>query len=120
VDYGATMSFTDLTFTSNSTGGSGGALYMDDNASQYGAGTTVSLSDSEFSDNSADLKGGAIALYNSNTYLELYSDTFSGNTAAGDASSIDVGYSATLTLSDDESSTFDIDPLEDGGTISEE
>jgi len=119
VDYGATMTFTDLIFDSNSTGGSGGAIYMDDNASQYGSGTTVSLYDSEFTDNSADMKGGAIALYNSNTYLELYSDTFSGNTAADEASSIDVGYSSTLTLSEDYPSTFDTDPLEDGGTISD-
>jgi len=119
VDYGATMTFTDLDFDSNSTGGSGGAMYMDDNASQYGAGTTVSLYNSAFTNNSADLKGGAIALYNSNTYLELYTDTFSGNTAADEASSIDVGYSSTLTVDDTSPSTFDTDPLEDGGTISD-
>ena len=119
VDYGATMTFTDLTFEDNSTGGSGAALYMDDNASQYGAGTTVSLYDSEFINNSADLKGGAIALYNSNTYLELYSVSFSDNTAAGEASSIDLGYSSILILSDDLPSTFDVEPLEDGGSISD-
>lgn len=119
VDYGATMIFSNLFFEENSTGGSGGALYMDDNASQYGAGTTVSLYDSEFTNNSADLKGGAIALYNSNTYLELYGDTFNGNTVNDEASSINIGYSATLILSEDYPTTFDVDPLEDGGTISD-
>ena len=119
VDYGATMTFSDLYFEANSTGGSGGAIYMDDNASQYGAGTTVSLYDSEFYDNTADLKGGAIALYNSNTYLEIYNDIFSGNYVGDDIDSINVGYSATLIINDDEPSTFDVDPVEDGGTISD-
>jgi len=119
VDYGATMTFADLIFDSNSTGGSGGALYMDDNASQYGAGTTVTLNDSDFYDNTADMKGGAIALYNSNTYLELNSGYFSGNTADSEASSINVGYSATLIMTDEYPSDFDVDPVEDGGTISD-
>ena len=119
VDYGATMTFTGLSFTENSTGGSGGALYMDDNASQYGAGTTINLYDSEFYDNTADMKGGAIAMYNSNTYMYLYGSTFEDNTADGEGSSINVGYSSTLIVDEDDDSTFDVDPVEDGGTISD-
>ena len=119
VDYGATMTFSDLLFESNSTGGSGGAIYMDDNASQYGSGTTVSLYDSEFYDNTADLKGAAIAIYNSNTYLKLYSNIFFGNYTGNEVNSINVGYSATLTVSEDDVNSFDADPIEDGGTISD-
>ena len=119
VDYGATMDFDDLYFENNSTGGSGGALYMDDNASQYGAGTTVNLTNGDFQNNSADMKGGAIALYNSNTYLVLESSTFLGNTVGDELSSINVGYSSTLTMTDESSSDFDVDPVEDGGTISD-
>jgi predicted outer membrane repeat protein len=119
IDYGATMTFTNLSFEENSTAGSGGALYMDDNASQYGSGTNVYLYDSVFENNSADLKGGAIALYNSNTYMELYGGSFSGNTAAGESYSINVGYSSTLVLSNDDPADFDVEAVEDDGTILE-
>jgi predicted outer membrane repeat protein len=79
VNYGSNVICTDVSFTSNTTNGNGGAVWVDDQASQYG-GTLPVFTTCSFSDNSAAYYGGAIHNFNS-AETTISSCTFSGNSA---------------------------------------
>ncbi len=79
VNYGSNPEFNRVTFTGNKTAGSGGALWVVDQASQYG-GTEPVLNGCVLADNQAVFDGGALANYDS-AFTTLRRCSFSQNKA---------------------------------------
>lgn len=95
VDYGFDAVCTDCLFEGNAArASSGGAIHLDDNASQF-PGTVLSFVDTRFVDNVAAVRGGAIEAYNTMTYLFLSGVTMSGNMDGAGDNDVYFGYSAT-------------------------
>jgi predicted outer membrane repeat protein len=93
VDYGANPVFTGNTFDGNSSEGNGGAVYVDDKASQLGS-TELSFTSDQFTGNTAGMKGGAIAVYNSSTIVIGTDLTITGNTAGVSGGGVDIDQSS--------------------------
>ncbi len=79
VNYGSNPEFDRVIFTGNKTAGSGGALWVVDQASQYG-GTEPVLRGCVFTGNEAVFDGGALANYDS-AFTSLHGCSFSNNKA---------------------------------------
>ncbi|MCP3941739.1 MAG: hypothetical protein GY710_09700 [Desulfobacteraceae bacterium] len=68
INYGSNVQFTNVEFNDNKTDGNGGAVWVDDQASQYG-GTQPVFQKCKFTDNRAIYYGGAIHNYNTATTI---------------------------------------------------
>lgn len=82
IDYGAyetsPITFINSGFTSNDCNGNGGAIYVDDMASQL-EGTYCSIESCDFTSNTTTYRGGAIGLYNTNNFATIVTNTFTSN-----------------------------------------
>ncbi len=103
INYGSNVGLSNVEFTSNTTKGNGGAIWTDDQASQYG-GTSPVIAGCTFTNNSAEYYGGAIHIFDMTT-ATLSSSTFSGNSAQY-GNDIAATLTATVTITGTSADTY--------------